>query len=469
MNIAQLRKKAQFNKKVAFNNNFSRYQDGDADLLTFKAETNKIAEDLRKTKGWEFNIVKVLLDIFADDVEVFETITIGSNIQASQIIEYHPPLTPKAPPPPPLDIPPYLHLSGRDCEYNARQYYDALGIIPCSACDGLTFGSEELFTCLDSFSCTSEGPFLGGFPVDCLGSNAADLEACADDCDPGRNSPIDGYYNLALLGSPTAFVYTADYEASLPHGLVTRWQPDGLWAGQACKEYKGPCSPYRLQRQCGWVDAPCPRSNTLAYSPTSIFTPFKIGRRRARYTNFAVAYYGIPITSAGLGTQSSPYKWQVRGNQINNPQPYIWKSLEQEVARRYRTVSLDPFYRTKVYGPWQVTTRSKWKLDRPKLVSRNDVRPSDKQYSIPTTLKIRFLASEGSFEDIWLDEPTSFGGSLERGFAKRTLIRKATNEWTPRVIEVNITTDKERFRISGVGRRAVTIGESYLSLIEENN
>jgi hypothetical protein len=441
MNVAQLRKKAKFNKKVVFNNNFSKYQDGDADLLTFKAETNKIAEDLRKTKGWEFNIVKVLLDIFADDVEVFETITIGSNIQASQT----------------LDIPPYLHLTGRDCEYNARQYYDALGIIPCSACDGLTFGSEELFTCLDSFSCTSEGPFLGGFPVDCLGSNAADLEACADDCDPGRNSPIDGYYNLALLGSPTAFVYTANYEnSSLPHGLVTRWQPDGLWAGQACKEYKGPCSPYRVQQQCGWVDAPCPKSNTLAYSPTSIFTPFKIGRRGL----MSSVYYGIPITSAGLGTQSSPYKWQVRGNKIRNPQPYIWKSLEQELGRYIRSI----------YGAIVGrTTRSKWKLDRPELVSRGDVRPSDKQYSIPTTLKIRFLASEGSFEDIWLDEPTSFGGSLERGFAKRTLIRKATNEWMPHVIEVNITTDKESFMISGVGRRAVTIGESYLSLIEDNN
>ena len=83
MNTKQLRKKAKFNKKVAFNNNFSRYPDGDTDLLAFKAENNKIAEDLRKTKGYELNITKILSDLFADDVPILETITIGSNIQAS--------------------------------------------------------------------------------------------------------------------------------------------------------------------------------------------------------------------------------------------------------------------------------------------------------------------------------------------------------------------------------------------------
>lgn len=402
MNITQLRKKAKFNKKVAFNHNFSRYSDGDADLLAFKAENNKIAEDLRKTKGYELNITKILSDLFADDVPILETITIGSNIQAQQSNSN------------------FAHLSvtGRNCLCTARQYYDSYGIIPCDACDGLAFDSQELFACLAGELCTSEGPFKGGFPVNnCVANSLQGLESCAGDCDPCTNQPINGSFDVAIVGDggrPSAFVFVVP---AGPYGLVQYWHPNG----------RGPNSRNELKM-------PELFSNVFGYAPTCVFTkPKKINI----VSSIGYTSYWLPDTSSGLGTVSSPYKYSVDGSDVRSPRPAISRSL--------RTVFPTATFPKALYAVGDTYIGSVLKV-----VS----------YTVPTTFTIRFITSDAYKSHRWKGGLIRlYGDSSEPETIYE--VDKA-NRYIPAIVELNINSNGARNWVAGLGNTAKGTGVSYL-------
>jgi len=402
MNTKQLRKKAKPNKKVSFNNNFSRYQDSDPDLLALKAENSEIAENLKNTNGWEFNIVKTLSDLFADDVKVLETITIGSNIQAQS-------RTNSA-----LNNILYLTATGRSCSYSARQYYDAFGIIPCRACDGLPFDSPALFTCLDSEPCESQGPFGGGFPSsDCVANSCGALEDCAGDCSPGITFPLDPYYDIALIGvdGPTGFTYIGT--PSGPYGLVTYWQSNA----------RGPRTNYSSS-------PPEIFSNMCLYRPTCIFT---VPRRN----NITGAR--IPDTLFGLGTKSSPYKYSLFGNRMRSPNPLLRYSLRTAFNR-----SNFPKY---VYSLNNTIHHS----DSLKAVS----------YTVPTTFKIRFITSDAVRGVCYNCYPGNI--ILNEDRSSEVIYKIDKKYWyIPVVIELNITATGSSNWVSGLGNQAVGNGESYV-------
>ena len=403
MNTKQLRKKAKFNKKVAFNNNFSRYPDGDTDLLAFKAENNKIAEDLRKTNGWEFNIVKTLSDLFADDVPILETIIIGSNIQAQQSNTTFG----------------YLSATGTNCRCSARQYYDSYTIIPCSACDGLAFDSQELFTCLESASCTSQGPFFGGFPVNgCVSDSIQGLESCAGDCDPCINEPINGSFDVAIVGDggrPSAFVFVVP---AGPYGLIQYWHPDG----------RGPNSKNTLKM-------PELFSNAFGYAPTCVFTKPK---RINIVSSIGYTSYWVPDTSSGLGTASSPYKYSVGGNDARSPMPAIRYSMRTIFNRSNSPKALYALGNTYISGAAKVVS-----------------------YTIPTTFTIRFITSDAFRSHRWKGGLIRLYGEAHSPPETIYTVDKA-NRYIPAIVELNITANASRNWVTGLGDTAKGTGVSYL-------
>lgn len=403
MNTKQLRKKAKFNKKVAFNNNFSRYPDGDTDLLAFKAENNKIAEDLRKTKGYELNITKILSDLFADDVPILETITIGSNIQAQQSNTNFA----------------YWSVTGRNCSCTARQYYDFYGIIPCVACDGLAFGSPELFACLESEFCTSEGPFNDGFPVTgCVSDSLQGLESCAGDCDPCTNKPINGSFDVAIVGDggrPSAFVFVVP---AGPYGLVQYWHPNG----------RGPNSRNELKM-------PELFSNAFGYKPTCVFTrPKKINI----VSSIGYTSYWIPDTASGLGTASSPYKYSLFGSDMRSPIPSISRSL------------VTIFNRSNF-------PRAIYALGNSYISSAGTTVP----YTVPTTFTIRFITSDAFRSDRWKGGLIRLYGESHSPPETIYTVDKA-NRYIPAIVELNITANASRNWVTGLGTTAKGTGVSYL-------